>query len=465
MLFMKKIAIFLICVFSVAVTEGFCYTVQEAEKELAGIQAMIAEKDLAWTAALNPIVTTYAPQERERLLGLKLPENWEEIWKAHLSDDFVAKSGRDLPPRFNWEDSGKVSSVKNQDGCGSCWDFAATAALEAIYLIHRGVELDLSEQAVLSCISPGYGCQGGWMEDAYSVFESYGAISEADMPYQADDGVPCTMMEYPALVKMTGWVAVPQGRNFIKTAVMTAPVAVAFMAYSDFYWYSGGCYSHPGGPTHDINHAVLVVGWDDDMCNGEGAWRCKNSWGPNWGDSGYFWIHYDQCNFGIIGNGLISIDTMLNIDNEYQLPSGDMCMDYGLQFEASGGVAPYSWVILDETTIPGLIMDPDGFLHGFAGQAGSSIVPIRVEDAAAPSKIYFKNFLMNFSDALNGDADCNGIYNILDITYIINFLYQDGLPPKSPQGCDCDCSYGCDLLDVTRLINYLYKGGPPPCEY
>ncbi|MBD3235028.1 MAG: T9SS type A sorting domain-containing protein, partial [candidate division Zixibacteria bacterium] len=45
------------------------------------------------------------------------------------------------------------------------------------------------------------------------------------------------------------------------------------------------------------NHAVVIVGWDDDRCNG-GGWICKNSWGPGWGMGGYFYIPYHSCGIG-----------------------------------------------------------------------------------------------------------------------------------------------------------------------
>jgi hypothetical protein len=62
------------------------------------------------------------------------------------------------------------------------------------------------------------------------------------------------------------------------------------------YGYSGGVFtidesSACGG---GVNHAVILVGWDDDY----GAWRLKNSWGTGWGESGYMWIQYGISNIG-----------------------------------------------------------------------------------------------------------------------------------------------------------------------
>jgi hypothetical protein len=68
-------------------------------------------------------------------------------------------------------------------------------------------------------------------------------------------------------------------------------------------------------------------------------------------------------------------------------------------------------------------------------------------------------------DCTPGEADGSGGYNLLDATYIINYLYKNGPPPTPYALCsgDADCNCSINLLDATYIINYLYKNGPPPC--
>jgi hypothetical protein len=433
-----------------------------AEEELKAIQQKIEREGLDWTPGLNPIVTEYSPEERQKLSGLRLPDNWEEIWQAHLPDQPMALSAADLPASFNWEDSGKVTPVTNQGGCGSCWIFASVAALEAIYKIQAQVEYDLSEQQILSCVSYGWGCDGGWMDDCYQHFRDYGSILESAMPYEADDMVPCTESQHPVVATIDGWTAIPNNITSLKTAVMTAPVAVAFTVYNDFHYYNGGCYSHPD-ETQDINHAVLIVGWDDNMCNGEGAWRVKNSWGTYWGEDGYFWMKYGSCNFGV-GAALLDIDAVM-ITSPAFLPDADMVCDsteYEYQFEASGGTPPYNWYRQVGFIPDGMVLETGGLLHGFPTRAKNFTFGVRVEDSSVPVKKYMKYVMVSVIEGMAGDADCNCDYNLLDATYLINLLYKDGPTVMCEAGEDANGDASCNLLDVTCLINYLYKEGPQP---
>jgi len=71
----------------------------------------------------------------------------------------------------------------------------------------------------------------------------------------------------------------------------------------------------------------------------------------------------------------------------------------------------------------------------------------------------FAAYIVSFSC---GDIDGTGYVNILDVTFLINYLYKGGQAPNPEETADVNNSGGINILDVTYLINYLYKYGPEP---
>jgi hypothetical protein len=285
---------------------------------------------------------------------------------------------------------------------------------------------------------------------------------EGNMPYMADHDIPCTESLYQPVASNIGWTAIPNDVISLKTAVMKGPVGVAFTVFNDFYGYSNGCYSNDTY-SEDINHAVVIVGWDDNMCDGQGAWRVKNSWSSFWGNHGYFWIKYGTCNFGTAA-ALLDINAV-KIAGNMELPEGDMCHDYNYQMTATGGTPPYQWQITVSQLPNGLTMNTDGLVQGRPQEGKFTAFAVRVVDSSIPALSFFRYFQIRINDSKNGDANCDNIYNILDINYLIKYLYKGGSEPPSIQGGDANCSYDCNILDVSHLIDYLYRGGSAPCEY
>jgi len=288
---MRKTAIILfgLCLFSLPV---FAVEI-EVSDEILEIQRMIKENGLRWTA--GPTSMTDIPLEERRLrLGLEIPDE-VAVRFAELDDSEppVLLATQDY---FNWDEFGCVSLVGDQRDCGSCWDFAATHAFESAYLITEGIMPNFSEQQVLVCNWGGSGCNGGWMEDGYEVFMTYGAVEESCMPYYANDNYPCTQELCDPVAILQNYVDVPNNVNSIKNSLMYGPLSTTFTVYDDFYGYRGGCYEH--ADNEPLNHAVIIIGWDDNMCDGEGAWIVKNSWGTNFGVDGFFYMKYGSSGFG-----------------------------------------------------------------------------------------------------------------------------------------------------------------------
>lgn len=66
------------------------------------------------------------------------------------------------PASVDWRDTGKLTPVKNQGACGSCWAFATVAAIEAQHAIKKGALVSLSEQEMVDCDDKNNGCNGGY---------------------------------------------------------------------------------------------------------------------------------------------------------------------------------------------------------------------------------------------------------------------------------------------------------------
>jgi C1A family cysteine protease len=231
--------------------------------------------------------------------GLIVPDNW---WVGARFDPCEPTGA--LPERFDWRELGGCTSIKDQDGCGSCWAFSTVAPLECGILIKDGMEVDLSEQWLVSCNRDGWGCNGGWYAHDYHEWKTdpcggTGAVLEENFPYTArDDPCNCPYSHY-YLINDWAFIGGPYGIppvDNIKQAIMDyGPVSVAVCVNQAFGQYSGGVFS---GPTcHDINHAVAIVGWDDNQ-GSNGVWFLRNSWGPNWGEDGYMRIEYGVCDVG-----------------------------------------------------------------------------------------------------------------------------------------------------------------------
>ncbi|KAL3744660.1 hypothetical protein ACJRO7_013861 [Eucalyptus globulus] len=197
-----------------------------------------------------------------------------------------------LPKTKDWRKEGIVSPVKNQRGCGSCWSFSATGALEAAYHQAHGKGISLSEQQLVDCATAfnNFGCDGGLPSQAFEYIKYNGGLeTEEAYPYTARNGT-CKFSAGRVAVKVVDSVNISMGaEDELKHAVgMVRPVSVAFQAMDVFQHYKSGVFTSDacGSTSMDVNHAVVAVGYGVE--NGVPYWLIKNSWGESWGNKGYF---------------------------------------------------------------------------------------------------------------------------------------------------------------------------------
>ena len=198
---------------------------------------------------------------------------------------------------FSWRNSNKVTPVRNQDGCGSCWAFSAMGAYEGAYAIRNNSLIDSSEQDVLSCSGAG-SCNGGWWAKVYDWMISNGTATEGTYPYTATDSSCLTSVSNIYRAVAWGYVipsgGIPTVEQLKQALCEHGPLTVAVYVSPLFQAYINGVFNEHD-TTHGINHGVTLVGWDDQ----KKAWLIKNSWGAGWGDAGYMWIAYDSNNIGL----------------------------------------------------------------------------------------------------------------------------------------------------------------------
>lgn len=201
-----------------------------------------------------------------------------------------------LPSAVDWRVNGFVTPVKNQGECGSCWTFSTTGAVEGLLAKSGEGLVSLSESQIVDCDKSGNGCNGGTMDLGFEYVRQNGLETESDYPYIPSDGT-CDYNEKKALYKIGGHVDVSGGELGLQRAVAeNGPVSVAIDAsHHTFQLYSGGVYEDKDCSETQLDHGVLVVGYNTTY-DGRDYWIVKNSWGEDWGLSGYIYMARNKGN-------------------------------------------------------------------------------------------------------------------------------------------------------------------------
>ncbi len=295
------------------------------EKRIREINRMIEEKGYHWIAGKTS-VSDLSREESDRLRGyIPPPDELVRDIPVYAPTDKLA-----LPDQFDWRSLGATTEARNQGGCGSCWAFAGVGQLESHALIYDGRSMDLSEQQCMDCNSYGADCGGGWAVAAYEVFQDPGSAREICIPYQAADGFPCTQDQCQVQARIDGFFSVKNNVDTLKQCIYDyGPVYTSMYAHDNLNYYTSGCYDYDANTTP--NHAVLIVGWDDTKCSGEGAWIVKNSWGTDWGIDGYGYIKYGVCKIGSHSYQISYVQSPVLV--EVQQPDGGEELPVGSEYD------------------------------------------------------------------------------------------------------------------------------------
>jgi len=212
--------------------------------------------------------------------------------ELQLSDDAV-------PDTFDWISKDKVTPVKNQEQCGSCWAFSATENIESVWMIAKDLTpanfKPLAPQQIVDCDKRDGGCNGGNPPTAYEyIIEAGGQDTEASYPYHAVNQA-CQFKAADVEAKIASYKTI-SNEDAMKTATATvAPLSICVDA-SQWQFYSSGVMT-PSQCGTSLDHCVQIVGYD--TAANPPYWNVRNSWGTDWGMSGFIRLEYGHNTCGL----------------------------------------------------------------------------------------------------------------------------------------------------------------------
>jgi C1A family cysteine protease len=216
----------------------------------------------------------------------------QDMEELQLSDAAV-------PDTFDWISKDKVTPVKNQEQCGSCWAFSATENIESVWMIAKDLTPStfkpLAPQQIVDCDKRDGGCNGGNPPTAYEyIIQAGGQDTEASYPYHAVNQA-CQFKPADVEAKITSYKTISNEAD-MKTATATvAPLSICVDA-SQWQFYSSGVMT-PSQCGTSLDHCVQIVGYDTSVS--PPYWNVRNSWGTDWGLSGFIKLEYGHNTCGL----------------------------------------------------------------------------------------------------------------------------------------------------------------------
>jgi len=192
--------------------------------------------------------------------------------------------------------------VKNQGACGSCWAFAAIAAVENAYTRLKGNYTSFSEQYMVDCqIEKSNGCEGGHSFMAIKWIKDNGIVTSQVLPYFAKQST-CETKYQPYQYKIVNgqkmfYGAYPKHNDaksmeeLLQQGVTAVYMDASFKEFG-FYAPKDSFLAIENPQCTKITHAVAAVAIVTE--NGKQYIICRNSWGTRWGYKGYFKMPLDK---------------------------------------------------------------------------------------------------------------------------------------------------------------------------
>ncbi len=302
----------------------------------ADSSSSVVEENVGWQS----VKSQYLKEDGTPLYPEVEPVLYDKDGNAVVAD-LVSKESLDtvsndsLSSSYNLVTLGRIGPVRNQNPLGTCWAHGALASMES-NMITKGYankDVDYSE-AHLAWFGLGLGPSdkndplygdekfssatpkqvydngGNWLYSVPALARMSGAELESKVPYSVATSyqAPDESTRYDSYAFLTEANVMDPKANMIavKNAVVNNGAVQVSYYHDDNYvvYKNGNCSYYTEVYNGTTNHAVAIVGWDDNYSvnnfdadcrpSKNGAWLIRNSWGDWFGKDGYFYISYED---------------------------------------------------------------------------------------------------------------------------------------------------------------------------
>ena len=276
------------------------------------------------------------------------------IVTAFASETEIVEAAEDsLPQQYCMRDE-YIIYAQNQDNHGYCWNFAATTSASTTIMKATGEYYDFSELwTAVSLYNSGDSLKkmgaGGTFSYQYDSMKKSGLMLETDLPYQYSYTVSnenatdyYNFYERYSNSNLANCLVTDKDTKFLNTDIDEiknhiynhGSVYLTFTFRTGFVEQDGAFALEPNQTNTTSNHAVSVIGWDDNFereyyLNGsstpvvfKGAWIILNSYTENNGNDGISFVFYNDKNIGIIQGYRYEPDTDMDLYFYDKIESG-----------------------------------------------------------------------------------------------------------------------------------------------